>query len=338
MKTAGQWALPAALGVYAGGLAALSLAWFLGPERWWWSGLCLYLPAWPWALPPLLLMVPVRRRLRRWVWFLVASVVWVLGPLMGLRTGRLQPVPVGTPLRVMTFNVKFANSGSDGILEEVRRWNPDLLFCQDTGKALASLDLLLRKQRGYAFRSDGQYLVASRFAVGGDAQRSLVGNPYPGYQVTRMRTRGALVTLVNVHLLSPRRGLLTLAEARKGRLSGFQESLALRCRQAERVAADIARETGPLILAGDLNAPPPSLACRTLMLPGFKNAFSEAGVGYGHTYGGSVWPHIPFMRIDHLLVSRHWSVRSAWVGNDGGSEHRPVVADLVLRSEVGGGG
>lgn len=57
------------------------------------------------------------------------------------------------------------------------------------------------------------------------------------------------------------------------------------------------------------------------------DAFSEIGAGLGFTkYNG--WIRI---RIDHVLADRSWwRVARADVGDDFGSDHRPLITDLVL--------
>ena len=41
------------------------------------------------------------------------------------------------------------------------------------------------------------------------------------------------------------------------------------------------------------------------------------------------WPAMG-IRIDHVLVSRHWRVVDVHAGHDIGSDHRPIVATLQL--------
>jgi endonuclease/exonuclease/phosphatase (EEP) superfamily protein YafD len=42
---------------------------------------------------------------------------------------------------------------------------------------------------------------------------------------------------------------------------------------------------------------------------------------------------ISFLRIDHILVSPEIGVVDAFAGGKEGSEHRPVIADLLLRRD-----
>jgi endonuclease/exonuclease/phosphatase (EEP) superfamily protein YafD len=85
----------------------------------------------------------------------------------------------------------------------------------------------------------------------------------------------------------------------------------------------------PLLVAGDFNLPVESRIYRESW-GGFINAFSRSGRGFGFTrFNG--WIRV---RIDHVLAGPGWRVDRAWVGPDVGSDHRPVVADLVW---TGGG-
>ena len=103
--------------------------------------------------------------------------------------------------------------------------------------------------------------------------------------------------------------------------------------QARTLAGAVAKRGRPLIVAGDLNAPETSPVIRTLLDQGLRDAFSSAGLGYGYTHGHSTKLMIPFLRIDHILVSPEIGVADAFAGGRDGSEHRPVIADLLLKRD-----
>lgn len=82
-------------------------------------------------------------------------------------------------------------------------------------------------------------------------------------------------------------------------------------------------EGGPAILAGDLNALPGSPELDLL---------ERAGVIDCAPDGPPTFPAAgPRSRIDYLYVSRHFEVERCWVVPTDASDHRPVVADLVLQ-------
>lgn len=62
------------------------------------------------------------------------------------------------------------------------------------------------------------------------------------------------------------------------------------------------RQGDPVVLAGDLNAVPGSLAYRRLRNAGFVDLRRGVGV-YGLTWPtGGGWPSVPLMRLDHVFV------------------------------------
>ncbi|HEX2123660.1 MAG TPA: endonuclease/exonuclease/phosphatase family protein [Thermoanaerobaculia bacterium] len=76
----------------------------------------------------------------------------------------------------------------------------------------------------------------------------------------------------------------------------------------------------PFIVTGDLNAPPdaPEIA---KFLAG--NALQLAGDPKTPTH------RVMEQRLDYILADRGWQVRNARVLDDGPSDHRPVIAELV---------
>lgn len=81
----------------------------------------------------------------------------------------------------------------------------------------------------------------------------------------------------------------------------------------------------PLILGGDFNAPPGDAVCRPLR-PRLVDAFGGAGVGWG----GTIVNDWPFLRIDQVWVSDHFSPSVVFVKPTRHSDHRMVVCDLTL--------
>ena len=61
----------------------------------------------------------------------------------------------------------------------------------------------------------------------------------------------------------------------------------------------------------------------------YRSAFSGAGLGFGYTERVRVRGLSWGVRIDHVLTGSSWRCRSCRVGADVGSDHLPLVADLV---------
>jgi endonuclease/exonuclease/phosphatase (EEP) superfamily protein YafD len=140
--------------------------------------------------------------------------------------------------------------------------------------------------------------------------------------------------VVTTHLLSPREGLNATRRERLQGLDEWRQNFNDRLGQAVRLAGYAAQRTRPMILAGDLNAPDAAAVMRTLLRTGLRDAFSAAGLGYGYTHGHSLRLGFSFLRIDHVLVSPEIGVVDSFAGGWQASEHRPVIADLLLRRET----
>jgi endonuclease/exonuclease/phosphatase family metal-dependent hydrolase len=158
----------------------------------------------------------------------------------------------------------------------------------------------------------------------------------------RLKIAGTVITLYNVHFLSPREALHLLPVALKNppfrdfAINQLENSAASRLIQARSLKNLLLRESGPVIVAGDLNSPEASLVLATLRDAGLHNAFTEGGRGYGYTYGHFLLPrrfplhHSSFIRIDHIMMSPQVRSIRCWTGTAAASDHRPVFADLVL--------
>jgi endonuclease/exonuclease/phosphatase (EEP) superfamily protein YafD len=101
-----------------------------------------------------------------------------------------------------------------------------------------------------------------------------------------------------------------------------------RWQDSEELSQWLQQYDGPQILAGDLNLPPDSAIYRKFWA-GYGNAFSSAGLGFGYTE----WPRVGVLRfgirIDHILSGPNWRPCRCWVGPGVGSDHLPLIADLV---------
>jgi len=78
---------------------------------------------------------------------------------------------------------------------------------------------------------------------------------------------------------------------------------------------------------------------------GLKDAFQVAGRDRGHTLPRRIGPwnrmltlnrllsrltFFPMLRVDYVWYTEPLSCRQAWVGEDTGSDHLPVLAELVM--------
>lgn len=328
-------------------LLALTILDRIGADRWWFGALNLYLPQAVWALPGLFLAVFTLIKARRWTWAPLLCMVWVAGPLMGfcLSLTAVPDPPGSLPLRVMTWNAKY---GSHGILAtlalmyDIDRNKPAVVLFQDA-------DGMLNGPLGEYFstwnvRSSGQYIIASRLPLG---ELQVLRMSFSGEEHTCVRTQVQVgvtaITLYNVHLQTPRWGLNAFRATRRKpwflpkAIQQFENNVEARLTQVRTLQDYVRQEQGPVIVAGDLNSPDASQVCTTLRGIGLHDAFAEGGTGYGYTYGHFLLQHrvpgfnLSWMRIDHIMMSSQLLSRRCRTGTGQASDHRPVIADLMLR-------
>ena len=316
---------------YALFLACLTVCNAIGPEKWWPTTLNLYLPQWIWSLPGFALTVLMARWARRWCWASVPLLIWTFGPLMGFCFGRLSSglAPGGSSFRVLTYNVKYGRGDVSAIIREIDAARPDLVLIQDAAQAMnGPLGTFLNHM---TVRSFGQYVIASRLPIS-DAQVRWIS--FPGAQHSCLRCSvhigGREIAVYDVHLLTPRDGLAALRSRDENGIGELQLNAASRLVQARRLAEQVVGESVPVIVAGDLNAPGPSIVCQTLRQAGLHDGFEQGGWGYGYTYGHTTRLAHSYVRIDHIMLSRELRAERCWTGGAGGSDHRPVIADVTL--------
>ncbi len=317
--------------LYGALLLLITLNNLLGPEIWWGGSLNLYLPQWIWALPGAILLPWYLLSAPAWSGLPLLALLWVAGPLMGFCWGGIFAHAHSEPgihLRVMTYNVKWGHRNAGAILEEIARSKPDLILMQDSGGAL--YDDLRALRQGWNVKTLDQYTLLSRYPLSDPEVRWI--SPLENHRCARcvLQVGETPITLYDCHLMTPRWGLGSIRHPRSQGVGGLEANVAERLLQATMLAGHLKKERGPLLVAGDFNAPQQSLVCRKLLGAGLKDAYACAGLGYGYTYGQSTKIGRPYMRIDHILLSEDWQVESCRVGTEEGSDHSPVIADLFL--------
>lgn len=325
-------------------LLALGYEWELAGS--WWLELLQYMP-WPVYLLPALAALALSFLLRP-VWRLAAALGLglVLTVVMGLALNR-GDAGAGR-VRFMTYNIKsylaqHQPGAFDLLAQEVARHDPDILVMQDAGELTAlrqrQPELAATVFVGRSVYAHSQYIVASRFPLR-DCHARELSSPDSGYDYLRctVTAHGVDIDVVTAHFVSPRQGLAATRRDPTEGIDDWEQNFNHRLAQSRRLAADLGRGTRPrraLIVAGDLNAPETSPVIRTLLAQGLRDAFSAGGRGYGYTYGHSLRMRSAlfssFLRIDHILVSPGIGVADCFAGGAQASEHRPVVADLLMQ-------
>jgi endonuclease/exonuclease/phosphatase (EEP) superfamily protein YafD len=331
------------MAAYGVTLAIITVVNHVGAEHWWLGALNLYLPQVLWAVPAGLLLLLALLADRGWAWLPALYLVWVLGPIMGLRWAShpVQPPAAGPALRIMTCNAKYGLHDGTELVKDIIRYHPDVLLLQDSDGILRGP--LAPFFRRWNVRSHSQFVIASRLPLSPAAFRS-VDTPTGNHAFFRCQVKlgATAVTLFNVHFQSPRESLNGFRAVDRGAwhplnaVPELEQNAAVRLDQAHALRDLVRAETGPVIIAGDLNSPDPSRVCASLRDAGLRDAFNEGGRGYGYTYGHFLlqhripWLHLSWMRLDHIMTSARLRAGRCWVGTGKASEHRPVIADLQL--------
>jgi endonuclease/exonuclease/phosphatase (EEP) superfamily protein YafD len=130
-----------------------------------------------------------------------------------------------------------------------------------------------------------------------------------------VRLGGRSVRIVDVHVVAP--------------LSGT--NLARWRRQLAEMAAMAPADGQAMALVGDFNATAGNRSLAGLLAAGWRDAFAEAGRGFGFTYpnGAGVVPP-PLLRLDHVLVSEPITVTRAETAENPGSDHRMLAVDIAV--------
>lgn len=318
----------------------LSLTFRFGTEEMWWVEMARYVPYPGYLAPSIAALVFSWCLTAAWRTVAAATLALVLTQVMGLAVGLADTGY--DELKLMTYNVKsyIATRQSDGFMRlglEIVSHDPDVLVMQDA-ESIAPPGVIPEPIRaalaGRQIYVHGQYIVASRFPLRDCRPGDM---SYQGRQDSfvscTLDVRGKLIDLFTVHFLTPRQGLNA---ARQGGFSGVDEwkqNFANRMTQAGALASAVTRTARPVIVAGDLNAATDSPVVRRLRAAGLRDTFNEAGLGYGYTHGHSLRPGISFLRIDHILIDPTLGVRDCFAGNMEASDHRPVIATLLLTRE-----
>jgi endonuclease/exonuclease/phosphatase (EEP) superfamily protein YafD len=307
------------------GLAAL--LWLVG-DLWWPATLLTFGPRWISLLPLPLLVPPAVLFRPTGLAPLVLGGAVSIGPVMGIciawpHSGAAEPDALGAPIRFLTCNV---GGGADieELLDYVLAEDPDVITLMESGRDLP----LPREGDGdWQVRRVGGIFVASRYAiVATETLRSeqLASWHHPALRCT-LRTPQGDVEVTAVHLATPREGLEAVLHSLWRGIPEMKRITALRWTESE-LASELAKSTGPSLVAGDFNMPVDSAIYRRYW-SGWQNALSLAGFGFCQTkFTGHFGA-----RIDHILANDDWQVMSARVGPHIGGDHRPVVAELRRR-------
>lgn len=320
-------------GAYLILVLALWLLLWTGNERWWPTTLVLFGPRWLFSLP-LLILVPLAAWLERRqliVLFIAALILFI--PVMKLcvpfpRMSLANPV-----IRVLTCNVGGPDLDKEKLRRLIKSSAADIVALQECPKETAESVL-----PEWTIFQDQRLAIASRFPVKPGKRLQTMHPPHRWPRGSMLQcfiqTPQGEISFCSLHLPSPRYGITSLFDRRKilnlSRLRVLQEEQELRGTTAMEIESLIRTDSVPMIVAGDFNMPVESAWYRQYW-SNYSNAFSLAGFGYGFTEKVEIRSFEYRIRIDHILIRGALIADNCWVGQDIGSDHFPLIADIRLQ-------
>lgn len=292
-------------------------------------------PFWAWILAGLIPLTPHLLR-QDWRPCVTVTSIWFLGllyfsdsPTSLFRAAttptthtHANPSATTVQLRVITLNC----DSSVAAIEELAVWQPDIILIQES-PGRDNLATLARR----LFGDEAAVLwgVDGSIMARGQLTSLPVSHANRGNFVhARLRlSSGAELHLASLRLLpSPVRidlwnpdAWTTYADNRRARRDQLRNIV----KNFEAGAPGL-----PAIIGGDFNAPAGDVIYDQLR-PELRDAFAEAGVGWGNT----ILNDYPLLRIDQIWISRHWQATAVFARRTRLSDHRMVVCDLRLLRE-----
>lgn len=259
--------------------------------------------------------------LRRWFTTVVVGLVTaVLAASVAPRAIPDEPAPVrGEPVTVLSANLYFGSARAARIVELVRRHDVDVLSLVELTPQLATaLDRAglneLLPHRVFELRPGAAGTgIASRYPL---RQLPLVRETRMSQPSARVDLPGARdMEFVAVHPTVP---------VRDGTTSTWEREIAALPRPTSSPGEPVR------VLAGDFNATLDHSPLRNLLGSGYEDAAEVTGDGLRPTWPVRGRAFVPPVTIDHVLVSGGVDVRGYRTFGVGGTDHRAVLAHLVV--------
>jgi endonuclease/exonuclease/phosphatase family metal-dependent hydrolase len=266
---------------------------------------------------------------RRWLTGFILLLTLVIGMnyifLLTPKLSRAQAQNHSHLLRVMTFNVHYANRDATAIANLIATENPDIIALQEMTPGLAVL-LYPKLAAEYPHHLTGEGTGFEKVLV---SRYPLTALPKPpeawGGLLGQVQTPNGPVVVWNLH---------PPPAVKQNGWQAQQQTLAA-------IAQEIKGEIRPLIVLGDFNTTDQAENYR-LIANHLTDVHWAVGRGLGFTfpepdvisragYGQLLKRVSPVVRIDHIFVNKHFDPQETHVVSHGfGSDHRPVVATLRL--------
>jgi endonuclease/exonuclease/phosphatase (EEP) superfamily protein YafD len=225
-------------------------------------------------------------------------------------------------LRVMSFNINVENTQTTAIVQSIRSVDPDVVvLIEVTPPMMADINTELKSILPYNFRSSGGGLgILSKLPLQAPRGEKFIGSDATNLVAT-IPYRNKSIKIIGTHPLVP---------VKPDRFVNRNQHL-----QAIGNYLKNTRET--VILLGDFNLTPWS--------PYYRQLISTTGL-HNSRLGFGILPSwirpathvkypswlIPFVNIpiDHIFVSKDIRVTGTYIGENGNSDHAPIISELAF--------
>ncbi|MEO0375190.1 MAG: endonuclease/exonuclease/phosphatase family protein [Cyanobacteria bacterium P01_A01_bin.17] len=219
-------------------------------------------------------------------------------------------------VRVMTYNIWIFNENYDAVQDAIQREDPDILLLTEvSSQAMSVLEDRLSYPHTYR-TTGGNNALLSRYPIL-EATSDLLGVDVEGRTynlVARLDIEGQRVTLIGIHPPIP----------------VLPKYFHVRNRQLDALAQYVRALDGSIIVLGDFNTTPWSPYLRRFeKSTKLENAGRGRGIYATWHYHSNLPKSFFKVPIDHI-ETRGFTGRQAWVGASGGSDHRPIIADILI--------
>ncbi len=252
----------------------------------------------------------------------LVGVLWIVPPLLpasGTATD------TGTSIEIISFNFYPDNTQAEEAVAWIGAYAPDIIALQelpDDASIFAPLDAAYPYQVVDLERAESA--IYSRYPI---VDNDIIELPYSPAQRLTLDILGQQIVVYNVHVFMP-------LNDREADWTILRYDEARRNADSEQLLAQIASETLPVILIGDLN-----MTEWSPMYHQFTNTLTDAyrnsswGIGATWPAGASEdfaggYPRL--FRIDYVWYTEPIEAVYAAVGANIGSDHLPLRVELAL--------
>jgi len=250
----------------------------------------------------------------------VVHLCWVLPDFLRGSTNNGQVVE-DSQLRVFSSNLLMVNKNWDGILQEIKEHNPDVILLQEYSHpwhtSFENNNITNTYPHTIYDIRDDSFGVAIYSRLPLNNATIWFTQEIPVAQANVRLRCGREIVVMSLHPLPPR----TL------------EYTAWCDAQMHEITKTVSEINVPLLIAGDFNGTQHNAWVNKLSTGKMRSCHEDRGRGSAVTFPNGVFP-LPPVRLDHIFISKHVACLSIQEGIGAGSDHRPLITNVALFRQI----